>query len=254
MDPQIWPGKLIMKGILDVEDARLAAKTGAQAIVVSNHGGRQLDGAPSSISVLPKIADAVGSEIEILFDGGIRSGQDVMRALALGAKACLIGRAYIFGLGAGGQAGVARRSRSSARNSTSPWPCPASTASTRSTIICWRCEAQLSPSSRPSERKSKTTDVRDARSCSHSFVRQRTSVVMVPWRPRMPVVDGTLLQATLIQIKARPRRTGSSNATPGTAGRSAVTGSEACSEVCHWLKHPNYPSRKRCKKSVARTR
>ena len=104
----IWPGKLIIKGILDVDDARLAAKTGAAGIVVSNHGGRQLDGAPSSISMLPAIADAVGSEIEILFDGGIRSGQDVMRALALGAKACLIGRAYIYGLGAGGQAGVAR--------------------------------------------------------------------------------------------------------------------------------------------------
>jgi L-lactate dehydrogenase (cytochrome) len=104
----IWPGKLIIKGILDVDDARLAARTGAAAIVVSNHGGRQLDGAPSSISMLPKIADAVGSDIEILFDGGVRSGQDVMRALALGAKGCLIGRAYIFGLGAGGQAGVAR--------------------------------------------------------------------------------------------------------------------------------------------------
>jgi L-lactate dehydrogenase (cytochrome) len=104
----IWPGKLIIKGILDVDDAKRAAKTGAAAIVVSNHGGRQLDGAPSSISMLPKIADAVGSEIEILFDGGVRSGQDVMRALALGAKGCLIGRAYIFGLGAGGQAGVAR--------------------------------------------------------------------------------------------------------------------------------------------------
>jgi L-lactate dehydrogenase (cytochrome) len=104
----IWPGKLIIKGILDVEDAGLAAKTGAAAIVVSNHGGRQLDGAPSSISVLPDIADAVGSEVEILFDGGIRSGQDVMRALALGARGCLVGRAYIYGLGAGGQAGVAR--------------------------------------------------------------------------------------------------------------------------------------------------
>ena len=104
----LWPGKLILKGVLDVEDARLAAKTGADAIVVSNHGGRQLDGAPSSISALPKIADAVGSEIEIMFDGGIRSGQDLMRALALGARSCLIGRAYIFGLGAGGQAGVAK--------------------------------------------------------------------------------------------------------------------------------------------------
>jgi L-lactate dehydrogenase (cytochrome) len=104
----IWPGKLILKGILDVEDAEEAAKTGAQALVVSNHGGRQLDGAPSSIEVLPEIVDAVGSKIEIMFDGGIRSGQDVMRALALGAKSCMIGRAYAYGLGAGGQAGVAK--------------------------------------------------------------------------------------------------------------------------------------------------
>jgi L-lactate dehydrogenase (cytochrome) len=104
----LWPGKLIIKGILDVEDARLATKTGASAVVVSNHGGRQLDGAPSSISALPAIADAVGSEIEVMFDGGIRSGQDLMRALALGARSCLIGRSYIFGLGAGGQAGVTR--------------------------------------------------------------------------------------------------------------------------------------------------
>jgi L-lactate dehydrogenase (cytochrome) len=104
----IWSGKLIIKGILDVEDAKIAAKTGAAAIVISNHGGRQLDGGASSISMLPRIADAVGSEIEILFDGGICSGQDLMRALALGAKSCLIGRAYIYGLGAGGQAGVAR--------------------------------------------------------------------------------------------------------------------------------------------------
>jgi len=104
----IWPGKLIIKGILDVEDARVAAKTGATALVVSNHGGRQLDGAASSISMLPKVVDAVGSEIEVLFDGGIRTGQDVLRALALGARGCLIGRAYIFGLGAGGEAGVAK--------------------------------------------------------------------------------------------------------------------------------------------------
>ena len=104
----IWPGKLILKGILDVEDAEIAAKTGAQAIVVSNHGGRQLDGAPSSIEVLPEIADSVGSRMEIMFDGGIRSGQDVMRALALGAKSCMIGRAYAYGLGAGGQEGVAK--------------------------------------------------------------------------------------------------------------------------------------------------
>ena len=104
----IWPGRLIIKGILDVEDARLAVKTGATALVVSNHGGRQLDGAASSISMLPKVADAVGSEIEVPFDGGIRSGQDVLRALALGARGCLIGRAYIFGLGAGGEEGVAK--------------------------------------------------------------------------------------------------------------------------------------------------
>src|SRR5439155_14566125 len=104
----LWPGKLILKGVLDVEDARLAAKTGASAVVVSNHGGRQLDGAPSSISALPKIADAIGGEIEVMFDGGIRSGQDLMRALALGARACLIGRSYIFGLAAGGEAGVAK--------------------------------------------------------------------------------------------------------------------------------------------------
>jgi L-lactate dehydrogenase (cytochrome) len=104
----IWPGKLILKGILDVEDAEIAAKTGAQAIVVSNHGGRQLDGAQSSIEVLPEIADAVGSQMEVMFDGGIRSGQDVMRALALGAKSCMLGRAYAYGLGAGGQAGVAK--------------------------------------------------------------------------------------------------------------------------------------------------
>lgn len=104
----IWPGKLIVKGIHDVEDAREVLKTGAQALVVSNHGGRQLDGAPSSISVLPQVVQAVGSEIEVLFDGGIRSGQDVMRALALGAKSCMIGRAYIYGLGAYGEAGVTK--------------------------------------------------------------------------------------------------------------------------------------------------
>jgi len=104
----LWGGKLIIKGILDVEDARTAAKTGAAALVVSNHGGRQLDGAPSSISMLPKIADALGTDIEIMFDGGVRSGQDLFRALALGAHACLSGRAYIYGLGAAGGTGVAR--------------------------------------------------------------------------------------------------------------------------------------------------
>jgi L-lactate dehydrogenase (cytochrome) len=104
----IWPGKLILKGLLDVEDAKLAAKTGASALVVSNHGGRQLDGAPSSISALPKVVDAVSGDIEVIFDGGIRCGQDVLRALALGARSCLLGRAYLYGLGAGGEAGVTK--------------------------------------------------------------------------------------------------------------------------------------------------
>lgn len=105
---KLWPGKLILKGILDPDDARRAAKTGADAIIVSNHGGRQLDGTSSSISMLPKIADAVGSQIEIMFDGGVRTGPDILRALALGAKSCMIGRAYVWGLGAGGQEGVAK--------------------------------------------------------------------------------------------------------------------------------------------------
>jgi L-lactate dehydrogenase (cytochrome) len=104
----LWPGKLILKGILDADDARAAVSSGADALVVSNHGGRQLDGAPSSISQLPRIADAVGSNIEVMFDGGIRSGQDVFRALALGAKSCLIGRALAYGVCAGGEAGVAQ--------------------------------------------------------------------------------------------------------------------------------------------------
>ena len=103
-----WPGKLILKGILDVEDAKIAAKSGASAISVSNHGGRQLDGAPSAISALPRVVDEVGSDIEVMFDSGVRTGADIMRALALGARSCIVGRSYIYGLGAGGQAGVAR--------------------------------------------------------------------------------------------------------------------------------------------------
>jgi L-lactate dehydrogenase (cytochrome) len=102
---KLWPGKLVLKGILDVEDAKLAVAAGADAIVVSNHGGRQLDGAPATATVLPDIASAVGDRIEVLFDGGIRSGQDVLKALALGAKGCLIGRAFLYGLGAMGEAG-----------------------------------------------------------------------------------------------------------------------------------------------------
>jgi L-lactate dehydrogenase (cytochrome) len=103
----LWPGKLILKGILDVDDAKIAVTTGADAISVSNHGGRQLDGAPSAISALPRVVDAVGSEIEVMFDSGVRTGADIMRALALGARSCIVGRSYIYGLGAGGQAGVA---------------------------------------------------------------------------------------------------------------------------------------------------
>ncbi|KIC41211.1 lactate dehydrogenase [Ruegeria sp. ANG-R] len=101
-----WGGKVILKGILDAEDAKMAAKLGADAIVVSNHGGRQLDGALSSIRVLPEIMDAVGSDVEVHLDSGIRSGQDVLKALALGAKGTYIGRAFVYGLGAMGQKGV----------------------------------------------------------------------------------------------------------------------------------------------------
>jgi L-lactate dehydrogenase (cytochrome) len=104
----IWPGKIVLKGILDVEDAKIAASLGVTAIVASNHGGRQLDGAPSSISQLGRIVDAVQGKTEVIFDGGVRSGQDVLRALAYGASSCMIGRAYIYGLGAGGQAGVTK--------------------------------------------------------------------------------------------------------------------------------------------------
>jgi len=101
-----WGGKLIMKGILDPEDARIAASCGADAIVVSNHGGRQLDGAQSSIAALPAIVEAVGDRTEVLFDGGVRSGQDVLKALALGARGAMIGRAFLYGLGAMGRPGV----------------------------------------------------------------------------------------------------------------------------------------------------
>lgn len=101
-----WPGKLIIKGILDPQDARLAVEHGVDAIVVSNHGGRQLDGAPATIDVLPSIVDAVAGRLEVLFDSGITSGQDLIKALALGARAGLIGKAFLYGLGANGQPGV----------------------------------------------------------------------------------------------------------------------------------------------------
>ena len=103
-----WGGKVIIKGVLDAEDARAAVNVGADAIVVSNHGGRQLDGALSAIKALPAIVDAVGDKAEVWMDGGIRSGQDVLRAIAMGAQGTLIGRAFLYGLGAGGQAGVTK--------------------------------------------------------------------------------------------------------------------------------------------------
>jgi len=105
---KLWGGKLVLKGILDADDAKIAAQSGADAIVVSNHGGRQLDGTMSSIRALPDVVDAVGERIEVWFDGGIRGGQDVLKALALGARATLIGRAFAYGLGAMGEAGVTR--------------------------------------------------------------------------------------------------------------------------------------------------
>ena len=105
---KLWPGKLVLKGILDPEDAKRAAAMGVDGIVVSNHGGRQLDGTPGTATVLPRIADAVRDRLEVLFDGGVRSGQDVLKALALGAHGCLIGRAYLYGLAAMGEAGVAK--------------------------------------------------------------------------------------------------------------------------------------------------
>jgi len=105
---KLWGGKLVLKGVLDAEDAKIAAQSGADAIVVSNHGGRQLDGTLSSIRALPEVVDAVGERIEVWFDGGIRGGQDVLKALALGARATLIGRAFAYGLGALGEAGVTR--------------------------------------------------------------------------------------------------------------------------------------------------
>jgi len=104
----LWGGKLILKGILDPEDAKIAAATGADAIVVSNHGGRQLDGTVSSIRALPEVVQAVGGRTEVWFDGGILSGQDVLRALALGAQGTMIGKAFAYGLGAMGEAGVTK--------------------------------------------------------------------------------------------------------------------------------------------------
>ena len=103
---RLWKGPMLLKGILSPEDAKLAASAGMDGIIVSNHGGRQLDHGPSTISVLPRVVDAVGDRMDVLFDGGIRRGQDVVKAMALGARACLVGRAFLYGLAAGGEAGV----------------------------------------------------------------------------------------------------------------------------------------------------
>src|SRR5207253_9177107 len=102
----LWPGKLIVKGILDPEDARMAVAAGADAILVSNHGGRQLDSAPSTASALPAVVDAIGERAEVYADSGVRSGLHVLKFLGLGARACFVGRAFVYGLGAYGQAGV----------------------------------------------------------------------------------------------------------------------------------------------------
>ncbi len=101
-----WPGPIVIKGLLDPEDARGAADAGAQAVVVSNHGGRQLDSAPSAVSMLPRVVEAVGDRVEVLMDGGVRSGQDIVKALALGARGVMLGRAWVWALAARGQAGV----------------------------------------------------------------------------------------------------------------------------------------------------
>jgi L-lactate dehydrogenase (cytochrome) len=105
---EVWDGPIVIKGVLDPDDARDAVRAGAQGLIVSNHGGRQLDGVSSSIAALPRIADAVGGDLELMMDGGIRSGLDVLKALALGARACLVGRPWAWALGAGGEAMVAR--------------------------------------------------------------------------------------------------------------------------------------------------
>ena len=105
---EAWDGPLVLKGVMSAEDALRAVEAGCQGIVVSNHGGRQLDGLPATIDVLPEVVEALGGRAEVLLDGGVRRGSDVVKALALGAKACLIGRPWLYGLAAGGEAGVAR--------------------------------------------------------------------------------------------------------------------------------------------------
>ncbi len=105
---ELWPGPIVVKGVLTAEDACRAVDHGAAAVVVSNHGGRQLDGAPATLQVLPEVVKAVGNQVEVLMDGGVRRGTDIVKAICLGARAVLIGRAYAYGLAAGGEAGVTR--------------------------------------------------------------------------------------------------------------------------------------------------
>jgi L-lactate dehydrogenase (cytochrome) len=105
---EVWDGPIVIKGVLDPEDARDTVKAGAQGLIVSNHGGRQLDGVKSSVSALPRIVDAVGGDLEVFLDGGVRSGLDVLKALALGAKACFVGRPWAYALGAGGEPMISR--------------------------------------------------------------------------------------------------------------------------------------------------
>ena len=114
----LWQGPLVLKGVLTAADARRAVEHGVDGLIVSNHGGRQLDGTPASVDALPEIADAVGDRVEVLLDGGVRRGADVVRALALGARAVMVGRPYLYGLAAGGRRGCAARSRSSRPRST----------------------------------------------------------------------------------------------------------------------------------------
>ncbi|MEZ5180082.1 MAG: alpha-hydroxy-acid oxidizing protein [Acidimicrobiales bacterium] len=120
-----WGGKLVVKGVLDADDARAAVDAGVDGIVVSNHGGRQLDAVPSTVAALPAVADAVGDQVEVLVDGGVRTGIDVVKFLALGAKACLIGRAWAWAVAARGEQGVSHCSRCSTTTSTWPSASPA---------------------------------------------------------------------------------------------------------------------------------
>ena len=133
-----WKGKLVLKGILTPDDARLAVEHGADALIVSNHGGRQVDGAPSAIAVLPLIAATVRGRAELILDGGVRRGTDILKALALGARACMAGRPFLYGLAAGGEPAWRVPSRSSATSWTWRWRCWGARASRTWTRRRWR--------------------------------------------------------------------------------------------------------------------